>query len=124
MSMKTTDHHRGLKNELVASRGPRAEQIHAPVIPETRVSSLFRPAGQEPSHAQGYLEATMQKYKRVSVNLKPDQVTALKERFAETGVPQNEQVRRALNLALFGDAQAARRSARQPVLFTQQKETR
>jgi hypothetical protein len=61
---------------------------------------------------------------RISVNLTPEQVDALKARAIETGVPQSEQIRRAVNLAVFADAQGARMSSQQPVLFTPQKETR
>jgi hypothetical protein len=61
---------------------------------------------------------------RISVNLTQEQVAALKERAAATGVPQSEQIRRAINLAVFADAQGVRKSSHQPVLFTQQRETR
>lgn len=62
--------------------------------------------------------------KRISVNLTPEQVTALKERAVATGVPQSEQIRRAINLAVFADAQGPRKSSNQPVLFVPRLETR
>ncbi|HWY20029.1 MAG TPA: ribbon-helix-helix domain-containing protein [Candidatus Acidoferrum sp.] len=66
----------------------------------------------------------MQQTKRVCVNLTPEQAAALKERAVTTGVPQSEQIRRAINLSLFADAQGTRKSP-QPVLFTPQgRETR
>jgi ribbon-helix-helix protein len=37
-----------------------------------------------------------------------DQSKALKERSLQTGVPQSEQIRRAINLVLFADKQSKR----------------
>jgi hypothetical protein len=62
--------------------------------------------------------------KRVCVNLTPEAAAALKARALETGVPQAEQIRRAINLALFADNQSAREATRQPVLFAQKVDTR
>jgi len=49
-------------------------------------------------------------------------VSALRARAAETGVSVSVQIRQALNLAIFADAQAARKSTRMPVLFVQKTE--
>jgi hypothetical protein len=62
--------------------------------------------------------------KRISVNVTPEQAAALKERTIRDGVPANEQIRRAINLLFFADAQGARKSIQQPVLFTPTQETR
>jgi hypothetical protein len=66
----------------------------------------------------------MQQTKRICVNLTPEQAAALKERAVTTGVPQSEQIRRAINLSLFADAQGTRKSPQQPVLFAHRQETR
>jgi hypothetical protein len=47
--------------------------------------------------------------KRICVNVTDEQATALKKRAQETGVIQAEQIRRAINLCLFADEQAAKR---------------
>jgi|HubBroStandDraft_2_1064218.scaffolds.fasta_scaffold879751_2 hypothetical protein len=59
--------------------------------------------------------------KRISVNVTPEQAAALKERTIRDGVPANVQIRRAINLLLFADAQGARKSSQQPVLFPKQE---
>jgi hypothetical protein len=48
--------------------------------------------------------------KRIVVNIEPELALALRDKRAETGVPTTEYIRRAIRLALFGDAQAARKS--------------
>lgn len=58
---------------------------------------------------------------RICVNLTSEQVASLKQRALDTGVPQSEQIRRAINLALFADKQTPRK---QPVLFAPKAETR
>ncbi|MGH9505050.1 MAG: ribbon-helix-helix protein, CopG family [Terriglobales bacterium] len=62
--------------------------------------------------------------KRLSVTLTPELDEALKEQAARTGCPEAEFVRRAVKVALFGDAQAARVQKNQPVLFAPKQETR
>jgi len=47
--------------------------------------------------------------KRIVVNIEPELAAALRDKRAETGVPTTEYIRRAIRLALFGDAQAAPR---------------
>jgi hypothetical protein len=64
--------------------------------------------------------------KRISVNLTPEQAAGLKARARETGVPQSEQIRRAIASSFSGpagDFTAAGHltPARQPVLFTKQE---
>ncbi|MGA8538963.1 MAG: ribbon-helix-helix domain-containing protein [Terriglobales bacterium] len=56
-------------------------------------------------------------FQRISVNLKPEQVTALQKRAADTGVPQSEQIRRAIDAALTPPTKT-------PVLFAPKVETR
>jgi Ribbon-helix-helix protein, copG family len=60
--------------------------------------------------------------KRICVNVSTEMAAGLKEKAAVTGVPQAEQIRRAINLALFADQQAD--PNRQPVLFAPRRETR
>ena len=48
--------------------------------------------------------------KRIYVNVTEQQAAALKERATLTGVLQSEQIRRALNLALFADAESNRQA--------------
>jgi hypothetical protein len=62
--------------------------------------------------------------KRISVNVTPEQAARLQVQAALTGVPRNEQIRRAINLALFANAQGARKTSHQPVLFSPKQETR
>ena len=62
--------------------------------------------------------------KRICVNVSDEQAAALQRRNVETGVPQSEQIRRAINLALFADEQVGKKSTHQPVLFTLKQETR
>lgn len=57
---------------------------------------------------------------RVTVNLTTEQAQALKDRASETGVPQSEQIRRAIASSFSGPAQRPS----QPVLFTPKSETR
>lgn len=59
---------------------------------------------------------------RLCINLPTEMVSALRARAAETGVSVSVQIRQALNLAIFADAQAARKSTRMPVLFVQKTE--
>ena len=63
------------------------------------------------------------KTSRVCVNLEPEEAAALKERAAVTGVPQSEQIRRAIRLALFADEQVTKKAThQQPVLFVPKQE--
>jgi hypothetical protein len=57
--------------------------------------------------------------KRICVNIAPEQAEALRARAKETGVPQAEQIRRAIATALGDKPQR-----HQPVLFSQKMETR
>ena len=55
--------------------------------------------------------------KRISVFLTSEQLEALRERAIVTGVSQSEQIRRAISLTLFADAQGhkvERRNGQQP----------
>jgi hypothetical protein len=54
--------------------------------------------------------------KRIYVNLTDEQAAALKARARETGVPQAEQIRRAITSALGDKTQR-----QQPVLFVRQE---
>jgi hypothetical protein len=54
---------------------------------------------------------------RVTVNLTPEQAQALKDRARETGVPQSEQIRRAIASSFSGPAPRPS----QPVLFVTKK---
>jgi hypothetical protein len=62
--------------------------------------------------------------KRICVNVSDEQAAALQRRNVETGVPQSEQIRRAINLALFADEQVGKKTTQHPVLFARQQETR
>jgi hypothetical protein len=57
---------------------------------------------------------------RMHIHLTPQQVTVLRARYAETGIHVSEQIRQAINLAIFGDQQSTREATRQPVLISRQ----
>jgi len=56
--------------------------------------------------------------KKHLLNLDAELAAALAEHKQKSGVPTNEYIRRAIRLALFGDAQAARNTRPEPAATT------
>lgn len=107
----------GIPAHTIAPHSPLRlrEAAHFSNTSQALQSHSFRSAD-DPSHMSVSL-ARHTAMKRISVFLTSEQLEALRERAIVTGVSQSEQIRRAISLTLFADAQGhkvERRNGQQP----------